>query len=936
MSAGKLHIVEQEMERNNIKVLGVAELWWNDQGRFTTDNGNLMVYSGEIGKESGRKRMGVGFLVDKITSKSILGYNPVNERVITLRLKGHPVNVTFIQVYAPTADSSDKAIEDFYQTVQEVVDQTPRKDIKILLGDWNAKIGKSGTKTPNIGTFGLGRRNERGDRLEEFCVTNDLVVGNTLFQHHPRRLWTWMSPGDGTRNQLDYILIDKRWKSSLQNVKTLPGADCGSDHQLLVAKMRLKLKAKKSEAPPTRYDVGNIPEQFTVDVRNRFQELLRSGEEEQTPNELWDDMREVVISAAKKHIPKKKRKKQPWITKTTLNLAEERRKAKAEGNRNEWSRLNSAVSKGVSEDKRNFIEKKCDELEAHKGESKKIFQIVKELTGKHTPRTDVINDEEGNTLTEIEDIKQRWAEYTAKLYETKDHQHTYNCGMAEEEPAPLRSEIEKALLGLNNGKSPGSDDIPAELWKASGEEGVDLLWRLCTKIWKTGEWPDDWCRAVFVPLPKKGNLKDCSNYRTISLISHASKIMLRIIINRIKIKLEEEISITQAGFREGRGTRDQIVNLRNVIEKCKDHKQPLYMCFIDYSKAFDCVSHNEMWEVLHRMGFPKHIIDLMSQLYSHQESAVRTNGGNTEWFSIGRGLRQGCILSPSLFNIYSEEIMREALEGFEGGVRFGGMMINNLRYADDTTLICASREELMMLLQRVKQASAKKGLLLNTKKTKIMVKDGARTNDDFFLDGQQIEEVDEFDYLGSLVNNRSDSTTEIRRRLAIARNTTQNMMNIWKSRGVSTELKLRFMRATVFSVATYGCESWAPTKKDSKRIDAFEMWCYRRLLRISWKEKRSNEWVLRKIGSELVLRNIIRERKLKYFGHIMRRENSIEKQIIQGAVKGKRGRGRPITSWTDQIKMSANGSMARATTLAQDRGRWRALVKATAVPMGTI
>ena len=152
------------------------------------------------------------------------------------------------------------------------------------------------------------------------------------------------------------------------------------------------------------------------------------------------------------------------------------------------------------------------------------------------------------------------------------------------------------------------------------------------------------------------------------------------------------------------------------------------MCFIDYSKAFDCVSHNEMWEVMHRMGFPKHIIDLVCKLYSHQESApgesaVRTNGGNTEWFSIGRGLRQGCILSPSLFNLYSEEIMREALEGFEGGVSFGGMKITNLRYADDTTLVCASRKELMNLLKRIKIASERKGLLLNTKKTKIMVLD---------------------------------------------------------------------------------------------------------------------------------------------------------------------------------------------------------------------
>ena len=188
--------------------------------------------------------------------------------------------------------------------------------------------------------------------------------------------------------------------------------------------------------------------------------------------------------------------------------------------------------------------------------------------------------------------------------------------------------------------------------------------------------------------------------------------------------------------------------------------------------------------------------------------------------------------------------------------------------------------------------------------------------------------------LAHLSTSRSDSTTEIRCRLTIARKTTQNMMNIWKSRGLSTDLKLRFLRATVFAIATYGCESWAPTKNDNKRIDAFEMWCYRRVLRISWKDKKSNSWVLEKIDSTLVLRDIIRNRKLRYFGHIMRKDNSVEKQICQGMVEGSRGRGRPITAWTDDIKKWSGGSMSAATTMASDRERWRTLVAITAASMG--
>ena len=138
-----------------------------------------------------------------------------------------------------------------------------------------------------------------------------------------------------------------------------------------------------------------------------------------------------------------------------------------------------------------------------------------------------------------------------------------------------------------------------------------------------------------------------------------------------------------------------------------EHQMPLHLCFIDYTKAFDCVSHNEMWMIMTKMGFPKHLTDLVSKLYEDQESAVRTGVGNTEWFSIGRGLRQGCILSPSPFNVYSEDIMREALYGSEGGVRFGDERITDLRYADDTILICSSRNELMDLLRRVKEAIAK-------------------------------------------------------------------------------------------------------------------------------------------------------------------------------------------------------------------------------------
>ena len=136
-----------------------------------------------------------------------------------------------------------------------------------------------------------------------------------------------------------------------------------------------------------------------------------------------------------------------------------------------------------------------------------------------------------------------------------------------------------------------------------------------------------------------------------------------------------------------------------------------------------------------KMGFPCHLVELIHSLYQNQQSAVRTSGGDTEWFEMGRGVRQGCILSPNLSNIYLEDMMREDLEGFNGGVKFGGTKITNLRYADDITLICNSRHELLDLIRRIKDASEKNGLLLNTKKTMTMVVDRNRTKEDFTVDG---------------------------------------------------------------------------------------------------------------------------------------------------------------------------------------------------------
>ena len=184
--------------------------------------------------------------------------------------------------------------------------------------------------------------------------------------------------------------------------------------------------------------------------------------------------------------------------------------------------------------------------------------------------------------------------------------------------------------------------------------------------------------------------------------------------------MNHKLSDAQAGFRNGRGTRDQMANICWIIEKAREFQKNIYFCFIDYAKAFDCVNHNKLWKILKEMGIPDHLTCLLRNLYAGQETTVRTGHGTTDWFQIGKGVCQGCILPPCLFNLYAEYIMRNAgLEETQTGIKIAGRNINNLRYADDTTLM-AEREELKSFLMKVKEESEKVGLKLNIQRTKIM------------------------------------------------------------------------------------------------------------------------------------------------------------------------------------------------------------------------
>ena len=345
---------------------------------------------------------------------------------------------------------------------------------------------------------------------------------------------------------------------------------------------------------------------------------------------------------------------------------------------------------------------------------------MKNLTTKFQPTVDTIKDEEGKIQQDGPDIKNRWKLFCEDLYKRNDNISSEVPNTSYEnvelEPSPLYSEIEKAIKEMKSNKSPGIDDIPIELMKEGGENVTRFFHRLITIIWETKDWLKDWSKSIFLPIPKNGDSMECTNNRTISLVSQCSKILLKIIAGLMKGKMEEEISEEECGFVRGKGTRDQILNLKLTIEKNGERKKNLYLCFIDYRKAFDIVAHEVLWKNMIDMGFPKHIILLIKTLYKNQKATFKTSYDLADFFQIGQGVRQGCILSPSPFNILSEQIMRTALDDFDGNITIGGRKITNLRYADDIVLVAGSMNELKELTKKVHVASNKSGLHLNPRK----------------------------------------------------------------------------------------------------------------------------------------------------------------------------------------------------------------------------
>lgn len=896
------------------------------------------------------RRNGVGLALNGLARKALLLHEAVSDRIMKARFGHKHGKMTIFVCYAPTNDSDDVTKEEFYSALSRCLSTVSPHDVTVLLGDFNATVRDDmGVWRGTIGPVSPDPLNDNGLRLLELCRSHELVIANTYFQRKTIHQYTWYSNDGRTKKMIDYVIISKRWRSSLKNCRTYRSAELGNaDHRLVCADVQLRLHAQRSERKPVAADIGKLKEPYTrqkysVEISNRFELLGTLNNSE----DAWKYFKSQTSEAAQLVLGKRSFPKKSWLTDETLQVIEQRRRARLLGDMATYRRLNGVRNRLIHRDRTQFVARKADEIElaAKKKDMGSLFKHLRDLTENKTPALGPVLSRDGTLLSDEGSCLERWKDHFCSLLNNTspsmpptDSPSQPGSPRSETDAPPDEpfspSEIGNAVKRLKNNKAAGICGLSAELLKYAGPVMLLFLHTLFSTIWQTEIIPEDWRKGVIIPLWKrKGSRSDCSNYRGITLLSVPGKLFSMVLLDRCRNIIRKIRRPEQAGFMSDRSTIEQIFTIRQIIEKATEFRQKAFFTFVDFRAAFDSVDREALWRILESTGLPEKYCRLFKALHHGTESCVQVNGRRSPFFQITTGVRQGCAVAPELFNVIIDYVMTRTTSRLSFGLKFGDRVITDADFADDLAILADSMEQLLEALRILREEAAKVGLQINWTKTKIMAIDPSSpaANPSVSLDSTtSIEVVQRFTYLGSIISSDGSLLSELQARISKASSAMGRLnRHLWRKPNISRTTKLRIFNALVGSVMLYGAETWQASAATLKAIDVFQSKSLRRIEGLRWFDFVSNEKLLQ-LTKQSRFSTQAAERTLRWFGHLLRMPPHIPAKTIHDfdPVKAgwKRPRGRPKKRWSDSLSeflAMANIRLSDVQTLAMDRSGWR-------------
>ena len=912
----------------------------------------------------------------------------INERLMKIRLPlSKDRHATIISAYAPTLTSTEENIEQFYSDLSAVLHSVPAKDKLLLLGDFNARVGQDFARWEGVlGKHGVGKMNNNGLLLLSKCAEFGLTITNTVFRMANKYKTTWMHPRSKQWHLIDYVIVRQRDIQDVLVTRAMRGAECWTDHRLVRASLQLHIAPHHPKRAKTIRAAFNISRLQQPSYLKAFQshldnKLSAKGPLTGSPTEKWNQFRDAVAETAKSVLGPKQRNHQDWFDENNSAIEDlliKKNKAFLEWQndpasapkKNRFKSLQATTQREIRKMQDQWWERKAEEVQhfADTNNSKQFFSAIKTIYGPSKSGTTPLLSSDGTTLIkDKQGINNRWKEHFSQLLNLPSlvdqsalDQIPQNPFIEKLDNPPTVEEVQKAIKQINAGKAPGKDGIPAELYKALSGAALQTFHSVLSSIWEEEDMPPELRDASIVALYKnKGPRDACGNYRGISLLSIAGKILARIMLNRLLSSISEQnLPESQCGFRPDRSTIDMVFTVRQMQEKCLEQNLHLYIVFIDLTKAFDTVNREALWVILNKLGCPAKFTKLIQLFHDDMTGEVLSGGEPSDSFSISNGVKQGCVLAPVLFNLFFTQVLRHAVRDLDLGVyikyRLDGSLFDLRRlaaktktieklilealFADDCALMAHHENHLQTIVDRFSMATKLFGLTISLSKTEVLLQPAPGRpiiEPCITIDGTQLANVNTFKYLGSTISSDGSLDHEINARIQKASQALGRLRSkVLQHSGVSLGTKIKVYRAVVLTSLLYGCETWTLYRRHMKQLEQFHQRSLRSIMKIRWQDRITNQEVLDRASSTSIEALIIKA-QLRWSGHVIRMDPlRIPRQMFYGELaNGSRKQGRPKKRFKDQLKTHLKWAGLQPKQLevaASDRSSWRAHTKQAA------